>query len=245
MNTQIINNKYRSLLARFGIDMQIVISHDLDCPRQEILETDGGYIVRLNPAKYIPGLDHEVYVAYNARKLLLPRLVLETERLVLRRFQMEDAEDCFGFLSDEQGAYMDCCKPFTAMDEEYTQRMVLFVERESQYVIVLKETGRVIGTVNVFDDDSRAVEAMEIGYSISPDQQRKGYAYEALSALLSLLQTDLKLELVVAGTLPENIPSIQLLHKLGFQSEGIRHKAVWHEGLDRPVDLQYFYSDKT
>ena len=50
--------------------------------------------------------------------------------------------------------------------------------------------------------------------------------------------------MVVAGVLPENIPSIKLLEKLGFCKEGIRHKALWHEGLDKPVDLVYYYLDR-
>ena len=52
------------------------------------------------------------------------------------------------------------------------------------------------------------------------------------------------LDMVTAGILPENTASHGLLEKLGFRSEGIRHKAVWHEGLDKPVDLQYYYRDR-
>ena len=245
MDIKQINEKYRTLLARFGINMQIFITDDPALPRQMVTEAPDGFTILLNPKKFLPGISYESYLAYNVRNILLPRLVLETERLILRRFRMEDAADCFAFLSDAAGAYWDCCKVFIRMDEEYTHRMELFTQRASQYVIVLKETGRIIGTVNVFDDDSRAVDAMEIGYSIAPAYQRKGYAYEALSALLTLLQKELKLELVTAGTLPGNIPSINLLSKLGFQSEGIRRKAVWHEGIDATVDLQYFYSDMT
>lgn len=245
MDTQIVDRKYQRLLAGFGIDLEIITTTDPQKPRQEVTEEADRFTLCLNPAKFLPGLSYESYVAYNARTLLLPRLMLETERLVLRRFRMEDAADCFAFLSDEKGAYMDCCKPFATMDDEYARRMEIFAEREGQYMIVLKETGNVIGTVNVFEDASRAVEAMEIGYSVAPAYQRRGYAYEALSALLTLLQKELGLELITAGTLPENTSSIGLLNKLGFRPEGIRRKAVWHEGIDAPVDLQYFYLDIT
>ena len=111
-------------------------------------------------------------------------------------------------------------------------------------MVTLKENGEVIGTVNVFADDSRAVDTMEIGYSIAHAHQRKGYAYEALSALIDLLQKDLCLDMITAGILPENIASEKLLSKLGFQKEGMRHKAVWHEGLNKPVDLLYYYRDR-
>ena len=165
-------------------------------------------------------------------------------RIILRRYQSEDAADCFDFMSNAEDCYMDCCKPFTEMNEEYAQRMELFRERETQYMIVLKEENKVIGTVNVFPDDSRAVDTREIGYSISSAYQRKGYAFEALSALIDLLQNELKFDLLVAGVLEENIASIRLLKKLGFDKEGMRRKAVWHEGLDKPVDLIYYYRDR-
>ena len=245
MDTQIIDRQYIHLLRKFGIDFSVEIQDGPRFPAQEIIQRKDGFTVRLNPSKFIPGLGYESYVAYNARCVLLPRLVLETEHLKLRRLKMTDAEDCFAFLSDQKGMHLDCCKPFTCMDDAYRQRIALFAERETQYAIQLKATGSVIGTVNVFRDDSRAVEAMEIGYAIAPAHQRKGYAFEILSALVKLLQQELRLDMIVAGVLPENIPSVGLLKKLGFCEEGLRHKAIWHEGLDKPVDLLYYYLDRT
>ena len=52
------------------------------------------------------------------------------------------------------------------------------------------------------------------------------------------------LDMVSAGVFRENTASHGILVKLGFRSEGIRHKAVWHEGLNKPVDLQYYYRDR-
>lgn len=243
MNVQEMNEKYISLCSRFSVSVRISTINDPAAPIQDISDDNGVAVITLNTEK-IADADYEMYLVYNVGKVLLPRLVLETERLTLRRFQSEDAADCFGFMSNTEDCYMDCCKPFTEMDEEYAQRMELFRERETQYMIVLKEENKVIGTVNVFPDDSRAVDAREIGYSISSAYQRKGYAYEALTALINLLQDDLKLELILAGVLEENIASIRLLEKLGFDKEGMRRKAVWHEGLAKPVDLIYYYRDR-
>ncbi len=243
MNIQEINEKYIRICNRFSVSVRISATNDSNAPKQHISEDRNISISTLNTAT-IADDEYEMFLAYNIGKVLLPRLVLETDRLTLRRFQPEDADDCFAFLSDTEGCYLDCCKPFTEMDEEFYQRMEQFCDRETQYVIVLKEENKVIGTVNVFADDSRAVDAKEIGYSISAAYQRKGYAYEALTALLNLLQNELKLELVVAGVLDENIASIRLLEKLGFEKEGLRRKAVWHEGLDCPVDLIYYYRDR-
>jgi len=236
-----LNKQYETLCAKNGLSLKIDTVTSADAPRHEFSEANGIATLSLNLSKI---QDYALYLPYAVRTVLLPRLVLKTDRLILRRFRMEDAAACFAFLSDENGAYLDCCKSFKSMDEEYEKRMELFAHREGQYMVTLRSSGEVIGTVNVFPDESRAVECMEIGYSIAPAHQRKGYAFEAISALLRLLQDELGLDMVVAGILEENERSIHLLNKLGFQKEGFRHNAVWHEGLDRPVDLIYYFRDR-
>ena len=243
MERQQLHNRYIELCKKHGIFVLVTNNSAADAPKYEIIANNAIHNIVLNDMK-IENSMYEAFLAYAVSKLLLPNLVLKTERLVIRRFCMDDATACFSFMSDEQGMYLDGCKPFNRMDEEYWERMKLFEEREGQYVIALQSTNEVIGTINVFTDDSRAVSSKEIGYAISPKHQRNGYAYEAISAIISLLQKDLLFDMVVAGVLSENIPSIKLLEKLGFQNEGVRHKAIWHEGLDKPVDLHYYYIDR-
>ena len=243
MSIQELNEKYIRLCSSFSVPVRISLIADPSAPMQTICNDDGGSVITLNTERIVDA-DYEMYLVYNISKVLLPRLVLETERLTLRRFQPEDAADCFGFMSVAEDCYMDCSKPFTEMDEAFCQMTKLFQQRETQYMIVLKEENKVIGTVNVYADNSRAVETREIGYGISSTYQRKGYAFEALSALINLLQNELKFDLIVAGVLENNMKSIKLLEKLGFHKEGLRRKAIWHEGLDRPADLIYYYRDR-
>lgn len=235
-----INDRVTGLLKQHGITLRIVNAAEQGIKPWETMEKDGVFTISVDPAQE----RYANWLGYEVRKLLLPRLALETPRLLLRRFRAEDAEDCFAFLSDAEDARMDCSRAFTAMDEAYRERMELFARRESQYMIVLKETAAVIGTVNVFNNDSRAVEAMEVGYCVAPAHKRKGYACEALSALLQLLQRELYLDLVLAGAREENLPSIRLLEKLGFRREGLHRKAVWDEWADQPADLVYYYRDR-
>ena len=243
MDRDQINKRYIELCKDYGISIVVSNNNAADAPRYDLNTNNGIHNIILNYSKIDVSM-YESFLAYAVSLLLLPKLVLKTERLVIRRFCMDDAAACFTFMSDEPGMYLDGCKPFHTMDENYWERMKLFEEREGQYVIVLQSTNEVIGTINVFTDDSRAVSSKEIGYSISPKYQRNGYAYEAISAIINLLQKDLLFDMVVAGVLPENTPSIKLLEKLGFSNEGIRHKALWHEGLDKPVDLMYYYIDR-
>jgi len=243
MEHSAVDQKYIKLCSRYHIVLSILHTGSAQEPKHSMKTTQDAVQLTVNTARIRPE-QYESQLAYLVSGILLPRLVLQTERLLLRRFQPDDAEDCFAFLSHQPSAHMDCSRAFSSMDGEYQELMALFMERQTQYAVVLKETGRVIGTVHIFPDDTRAVWAMEIGYSISPAHRRKGYATEALSALLELLQKDLLLDMLVAGILPDNHISARLLEKLSFQKEGLRHNAIWHEGLDHPVDLIYYYRDR-
>lgn len=58
-----------------------------------------------------------------------------------------------------------------------------------------------------------------LGYTIARPYQRKGYAFEILSALIRRAREAFPALDLVALVEPENIPSIRLLEKLGFQQE--------------------------
>ena len=235
-----IDRKYKRIAKEQGVNIDIVYQAALP-KAQEIEETREGFTIKLNSDR-ISKSDYEEYLSYNVRKIILPQLRLETERLVLRPFALNDAQAYLAFFSDETDAYMDSGNIFTSMDKEYEQLMDDFLT-QTRYTIIRRETEDVVGTINLMDVNDRAVETMEIGYSISPAHKRCGYAYEALSALLHYLLHDLHLDMVIAGAFPDNTPSLELIKKLGFQYEGLRHKAYWNN-LRGPMDLQYYYLEK-
>lgn len=62
--------------------------------------------------------------------------------------------------------------------------------------------------------------AVEIGYSVLPDFQRRGFATEATDGMVERAFGDPRVRLVVAQTLPELVPSIGVLAKVGFRFAG-------------------------
>lgn len=60
-------------------------------------------------------------------------------------------------------------------------------------------------------------ETIELGYMVAALWQRQGIAYEACSAVLDYVRREIGPVSVTARTLPDNLPSIRLLDKLGFQ----------------------------
>ena len=59
--------------------------------------------------------------------------------------------------------------------------------------------------------------AVEIGYSIAPEFQRRGYASEAAGGLLRFAFDDPEVQRVLAETFPDLMPSIGVLRKCGFR----------------------------
>lgn len=150
----------------------------------------------------------------------LANLHLETDRLLIRRFTLEDRLAYFAFLSDEESCRMDKAACFAAMDEQYMRVMERWAAR-LQYSIVLKATGEVVGTLRPFERSDRE-NTMELGYVLCPAQRRRGYATEAVCAFIRLLFDELSCDAVMAEVFPFNEPSIRLLERLGFRREGAR-----------------------
>ena len=73
-----------------------------------------------------------------------------------------------------------------------------------------------IGEIVVMPNDG----CFSIGYTFHYDHHRKGYAFEALSALTYLLHQQYPEMEFISFTEPENLPSRKLLEKLGYTDMG-------------------------
>lgn len=167
---------------------------------------------------------------------------IETPRLLLRQFAVEDAEDVFAIFSDEQTT-LDCggYHAFNAMDDEYSRLMQKFAG-QTRYSVVEKATGRVIAVISMMDAE-RAVPGWELGIEVAPEARRKGYAREVLAAVVQAYFERTDTVLFTGGHYAYNTVSGELLKKLGFVYEGIEHKAM-HHAERGPTDLVCYYLEK-
>ena len=85
------------------------------------------------------------------------------------------------------------------------------------YRVALKADDTEIGTCGLFLREGFT--EPDLGYSILPQFARRGYAFEAASAVLDYARTALQLPRVTAFISPGNAASIGLAEKLGFQFE--------------------------
>lgn len=153
----------------------------------------------------------------------------ETPRLVLRRLRDDDAAVLAAYRSDPDVArYQSWPTPFS---EERALELVASVRNRQpgqpgwfQFAIADKTTDTLLGDggLNVFE-----ARQGEIGYTLAPWAQGRGYATEAVSGLLDLAFGDLDLHRVVARTDPRNARSGALLRRLGFRHEGRFLESYW------------------
>lgn len=98
-----------------------------------------------------------------------------------------------------------------------------------QIAIELKSTGHLVGdlAIHTLPQD---IKQIEIGFTLNPSYQNKGFGLEAVRCLLGFLFNDCKRHRVIAITDVRNKPSIKLLEKIGLRKEGHFIKNAWNKG---------------
>jgi len=114
------------------------------------------------------------------------------------------------------------------------------VQRWLARAIVLRESGRVmVGNAGFHGQPGVNAPAhptaLEVGYGILQEHRRRGYATEAVTALIRWAQEE-GIDHFVASVAPDNAPSLAIIHKLGFVRTG--------EHWDEEDGLEYVYELK-
>lgn len=171
---------------------------------------------------------------------------LETDRLWLRKIAVSDADDMYAYSSDENVTRFLMWDPHP--DPLYTDKYIRYLQERYavgdyyDYAIVLKDTGRMIGTVGFTSFDLPNASA-EIGYVVSPDYQGCGYATEAVNAIVAFGFERCALSRISAVCMKENVASLRVMEKCGLKREGLLRKAVHAKGEVRDVYLSAITDD--
>lgn len=135
---------------------------------------------------------------------------------------MKDKEEFFKYRSLPEICQYQSWKPLNinGIEEFIKKNMAVCLNTANswlQLAVCLKE-GRMIGDIGIhfIDDDYQ----LEIGYTLSPEYQGKGYAQEAVKAVINYAFSELKKHRIIASVDPDNIKSLSLLEKIGFRKEG-------------------------
>jgi RimJ/RimL family protein N-acetyltransferase len=145
--------------------------------------------------------------------------VLETERLVLRAPQLEDAKTVAALANDRRIAENTARipHPYKLADAKDWITSVGSRPGEQTFLVTLA-SGAIIGACGL---ELRDGTGPELGYWLGVPHWGKGYATEAVRALIDHAFTDLDLEALHAGARVTNPASRRVLEKCGFQWTGV------------------------
>ena len=153
-------------------------------------------------------------------------IFLETDRLILRNVGPKDAAVMFDYRNNEICARYQRgqTRDLAGIEELVAKREgdTLTDETNSLAAVALRETGEMVGEIVVMPNDG----CFTLGYTFSYKHHRKGYAFEALTALTELLHVRYPDMEFISFTDPENIPSRKLLEKLGYTDWGYVEKVT-------------------
>jgi aminoglycoside 6'-N-acetyltransferase len=161
---------------------------------------------------------------------LLPR---RTERLTLRTFVHGDEADVLGFRGRA-----DVCR-YIPPDPVTAETVGEFVAERieagklgadgDRIALAVVFGDRVIGDLIVRTGRLSDRQA-EIGWTINPEFQRRGFATEAARELLAMSFGDLGMHRVWAQVDPRNAPSARVCERLGMRQEGHLREDMWLKG---------------
>lgn len=163
-------------------------------------------------------------------------VVLQTERLCMRWFTIQDAPFLLKLLNDKDWIRHIGDRGIKSLTdaEDYIQTKFLKNYQDKGfgfYAIELKRSNELIGTAGIVDREG--LDHVDIGYGFLPEYRGNGYAFEAAKAIQTYALDILKIDPIVAIVNPDNKGSIRILEKLGLQFE----KKVRLEGEDKDIAL--------
>lgn len=166
---------------------------------------------------------------------------LETDRLILRRLTKEDAKEAYNnwcssdvvskyVLWDKHKNVDETKKLFEMWEEEYNENDTF------RWIVELKETKELIGTIDVVSKKFLKFSTCEIGYCYGEKFWNKGYGTEALKRVIKFLFEDVDLEVIFAGHLSNNPASGKVMQKAGMKYEGTeRSRIVDKDGIRNDI----------
>ena len=163
---------------------------------------------------------------------------LQTNRLLIRKFTIEDAIDLFEYLSLPE---IYIFEPGEPLDQK--QSLAICKERAAGnnfFAVELQAEKKTIGHLNFNQTQPAEFMTWELGYIFNPKYHGKGYCTEAAQQIIAYAFKELNAHKVTAFCNPKNIASWRVLEKCGLIREGhFKEKAffrrdsegkpIWHD----------------
>lgn len=149
-------------------------------------------------------------------------MLIETPRLIIREFTVDDVDSLFEVFSDPDVMHFSINGPLTRFEtQQFINRCVEAYPKlgYSQYAVVLKDTNKLIGHCGFFDQTIDKQVDVELGYRYAKAYWGKGLATEAARACKDYGFSQLKLNRLISIIDPGNLASIKVAEKTGLKFE--------------------------
>ena len=157
---------------------------------------------------------------------------METERLILRRWEQNDAENLYEYAKDPDVGPIAGWPPHQSIEESREVIKNVFNGKEA-YAVCLKTDGRAVGAIelklNGYTDLTERDDECELGYWLGKPFWGQGIMPEAVKEMLRHAFEDIAMTKVWAGYYEGNTKSKRVQEKTGFRYQ-------WKsEGIDVPL----------
>jgi putative acetyltransferase len=158
--------------------------------------------------------------------------ILQTDRLILRRFKLTDLNDFHEYARDPEVGPNAGWDYHRSRDESLLL-LKKFAKSNEIWAIELKETSKVIGSIGIHKDRKRDNKsARMMGYVINSKYWGNGLATEAARKIMEYAFDQLNLELLSAYHYSHNHRSKSVIIKCGMTHEGVlKCASVTYDGF--------------
>ena len=157
---------------------------------------------------------------------------LETERLILRRFVIEDSAAMYNNWASDDEVTKYLTWPAHSSQEISKSILEDWVDSYSdesyyQWAIVLKDKGEPVGSISVVEKNEN-VSKVHIGYCIGKAWWHRGITSEALKAVMDFLFDTVDVNRIEARHDPRNPNSGKVMKKCSMKYEGTLRSSDWN-----------------
>ncbi|RDU24593.1 GNAT family N-acetyltransferase [Anaerosacchariphilus polymeriproducens] len=170
-------------------------------------------------------------------------MIIETERLLIRPFIMDDVFDMHDlFILSDVMQPVGMAPAFKKI-EESRERISRWIKKGIHHAIVLKGTDKVIGYIVIKpDSEDDCKDTRELGFAINPKYQHHAYMTETVKAVTEYLRVE-GIRFVWACCFKDNLSSKNLIERCGFEFQNsgeyfVETEQHTYQSLEFRMDLQ-------
>ncbi|MCL1927775.1 MAG: GNAT family N-acetyltransferase [Treponema sp.] len=144
------------------------------------------------------------------------KILIKTKKLIIRNFKENDYKDLFEYLSDKETYKYEPGEPITIE----TAKSLCKKRSKNNDFLAVQLKNKIIGHIYLGQIEPKSIKTWETGFIFNKKYQGKGYATEALKAVIEYGFKKTDIHKIIAHCNPKNISSWKLLERIKMKREG-------------------------